>query len=99
SVMEGLRYVRGKQAIEGAYLIDINAMVFGMPRALFSALAATRFGGGGGARGFLYAAPGAGALVGALTTGWVSRIQRQGLAVIVAVIGWGAAIPCFALVP
>jgi predicted MFS family arabinose efflux permease len=98
SVMEGLRYVRGKQAIEGAYLIDINAMVFGMPRALFPALAVTRFGGGAATLGFLYAAPGAGALVGALTTGWVSRIQRQGLAVIVAVIGWGAAITCFGLV-
>src|SRR6478736_4000491 len=98
SVMEGLRYVRGKQPIEGAYLIDINAMVFGMPRALFPALAVTRFGGGAATLGFLYAAPGAGALVGALTTGWVSRIQRQGLAVIVAVIGWGAAITCFGLV-
>jgi MFS family permease len=98
SVMEGLCYVRGKQAIEGAYLIDINAMVFGMPRALFPALAVTRFGGGAATLGFLYAAPGAGALVGALTTGWVSRIQRQGLAVIVAVIGWGAAITCFGLV-
>ncbi len=98
SVMEGLRYVRGKQAIEGAYLIDINAMVFGMPRALFPALAVMRFGGGAATLGFLYAAPGAGALLGALTTGWVSRIQRQGLAVIVAVIGWGAAITCFGLV-
>jgi MFS family permease len=98
SVMEGLRYVRGKQAIEGAYLIDINAMVFGMPRALFPALAVMRFGGGAATLGFLYAAPGAGALLGALTTGWVSRIQRQGLAVIAAVIGWGVAITCFGLV-
>jgi len=98
SVMEGLRYVRGKQALEGAYLIDINAMVFGMPRALFPAMAASVFGGGAATLGFLYAAPGAGALVGALTTGWVSRIQRQGLAVIIAVIAWGAAITCFGLV-
>ncbi len=98
SVMEGLRYVRGKQAIEGAYLIDINAMVFGMPRALFPALATSVFGGGASTLGFLYAAPGAGALAGALTTGWVSRIQRQGLAVIIAVIAWGAAITCFGLV-
>ena len=98
SVMEGLRYVRGKQAIEGAYLIDINAMVFGMPRALFPALAVSVYGGGALTLGFLYAAPGAGALAGALTTGWVSRIQRQGLAVIVAVIGWGVAITCFGLV-
>ena len=98
SIAEGLRYLRGRQAIQGAYLIDINAMVFGMPRALFPALAVTRFGGGAATLGFLYAAPGAGALVGALTTGWVSRIERQGLAVILAVIGWGAAITCFGLV-
>jgi MFS family permease len=98
SIVTGLRYLRGRPVIQGAYLFDINAMVFGMPRALFPALAVTRFGGGAATLGFLYAAPGAGALVGALTTGWVSRIQRQGLAVIVAVIGWGAAITCFGLV-
>jgi len=98
SILEGLRFVRGRQAIQGAYLIDINAMVFGMPRALFPALAVSVFGGGASTLGFLYAAPGAGALAGALTTGWVSRIQRQGLAVIVAVIVWGFAITCFGLV-
>ena len=98
SIVEGLGFVRGRQAIQGAYLIDINAMVFGMPRALFPALATTLFGGGASTLGFLYAAPGAGALVGALTTGWVSRVRRQGLAVIVAVLIWGAAITCFGLV-
>jgi len=98
SILEGLRFVRGRQALQGAYLIDINAMVFGMPRALFPALATTVFGGGASTLGFLYAAPGAGALVGALTTGWVSRIRRQGLAVIIAVIAWGVAITCFGLV-
>ncbi len=98
SILEGLTFVRGRQAIQGAYLIDINAMVFGMPRALFPALATSVFGGGASTLGFLYAAPGAGALAGVLTTGWVSRIQRQGLAVIVAVIAWGAAITCFGLV-
>src|SRR6201986_3458541 len=98
SIVEGLRFLRGRQAIQGAYLIDINAMVFGMPRALFPALALTRFGGSASTLGFMYAAPGAGALIGALTTGWVSRIQRQGLAVIVAVIAWGAAITGFCLV-
>ena len=94
----GSRFRAGRQAIQGAYLIDINAMVFGMPRALFPALATTLFGGGASTLGFLYAAPGAGALVGALTTGWVSRIRRQGLAVIVAVLTWGVAITCFGLV-
>ncbi len=98
SIAEGLGFVRGRQAIQGAYLIDINAMVFGMPRALFPALAATLFGGGARVLGFLYAAPGAGALLGAVTTGWVSRVRRQGLAVIVAVVTWGVAITCFGLV-
>jgi MFS family permease len=98
SILQGLGFVRGRQAIQGAYLIDINAMVFGMPRALFPALATTLFGGGAATLGFLYAAPGAGALVGALTTGWVGRIRRQGRAVIVAVLVWGAAITCFGLV-
>ena len=98
SIAEGFRFVRGRQAIQGAYLIDINAMVFGMPRALFPALATTVFGGGASTVGFLYAAPGAGALIGALTTGWVSRVRRQGLAVIIAVIAWGLAITGFGLV-
>jgi MFS family permease len=98
SIIEGLRFVRGRQNIQGAYLIDINAMVFGMPRALFPALAIKLFGGGAATLGLLYAAPGAGALIGALTTGWVSRIQRQGRAVIFAVIAWGAAITAFGLV-
>ena len=98
SILEGLAFVRGRQAIQGAYLIDINAMVFGMPRALFPALAVAGFGGGATTLGFLYAAPGAGALIGALTTGWVSRVQRQGRAVILAVIAWGAAITGFGLV-
>jgi MFS family permease len=98
SVAEGLKYLRGRQVIQGVYLFDLNAMVFGMPRALFPALGLTFFHGGARAVGFLFAAPGAGALVGALMTGWVGQIRRQGLAVIVAVIVWGAAITIFGLV-
>jgi MFS family permease len=99
SVIDGFRFVRTSQPVQGAYLIDINAMVFGLPRALFPALAATTFGGGATTVGLLYAAPGAGALLGAVTTGWVSRIRRQGLAVIIAVVIWGAAITGFGVVP
>jgi MFS family permease len=95
STLEGLRFVRRSQPVLGAYVIDVNAMVFGMPRALFPALAATVFGGGATTVGLLYAAPGAGALLGALTTGWVDRVRRQGLAVICAVLVWGAAIAAF----
>jgi MFS family permease len=95
STLEGLRFVRRSQPALGAYVIDVNAMVFGMPRALFPALAATAFGGGAATVGFLYAAPGAGALLGALTSGWVGRVRRQGLAVICAVLVWGASIALF----
>lgn len=95
STMEGLRFVRRSQPVQGAYLIDVNAMVFGMPRALFPALAATAFGGGATTVGLLYSAPGAGALLGALTSGWVGRVRRQGLAVVCAVLVWGLSIAGF----
>jgi predicted MFS family arabinose efflux permease len=98
SIVEGLRYLRGRQVIQGAYLIDINAMVFGMPRALFPALAQNTFGGGAATLGYLYAAPGVGALIGAVTTGWVSGLRRRGWAVVIAVIAWGAAITVFGFV-
>jgi predicted MFS family arabinose efflux permease len=98
AVREGFAYLKGRQAIQGVYLLDIDAMVFGMPRALFPALGLDFFHGGATAVGFLYAAPGAGALLGALTTGWVSAVRRQGRAVVIAVVGWGAAIAAFGLV-
>jgi hypothetical protein len=98
SIKEGLGYLRRNEVIQGVYLLDIDAMVFGMPRALFPALGLNFFHGGARAVGFLYAAPGAGALVGALTTGWVKAVRRQGRAVIVAVIVWGAGVALFGLV-
>src|SRR5215468_2372934 len=98
STAEGLRFVRRSQTALGAYLIDLNAMVFGMPRALFPEMAAAVFGGGAATVGLLYAAPGAGALLGALTSGWVGRVRRQGRAVIFAVLVWGLAITGFGLV-
>jgi MFS family permease len=99
SIGEGLRYLKGRRLLVSTFLIDIDAMVFGMPRALFPALGTQFFGGGAATVGLLYAAPGAGALLGALTTGWVGRVRRQGWAVIVAVAIWGAAIAGFGLVP
>ncbi|MDQ1374573.1 MAG: hypothetical protein QOJ09_1911 [Actinomycetota bacterium] len=97
SIAEGLRFIKGSRALQGTFLIDINAMVFGMPRALFPALGLRVFGGGASTVGLLYAAPGTGALFGALTTGWVGRVRRQGLAVYVAVAVWGLAITAFGL--
>jgi len=97
SIAAGFRHLRGRPLIQGAFLIDINATVFGMPKAVFPALASTVFPGGARTLGLLYAAPGAGALLGAVGAGWVHRVRRQGRAVIVAVIVWGAAITCFGL--
>jgi hypothetical protein len=95
SAKEGLRYVRGERAIQGVFLIDINAMVFGMPRALFPQLGTELYHGGAGTVGLLYAAPAAGAFIGAVTTGWVTRVRRQGAAVLWAVAAWGVAIALF----
>ena len=96
-VAEGLRYVRGRPEILGTYLIDIAAMFFGAPYALFPAVAA-RFG-GAFALGFLYAAPGAGALLVSATGGWAGHVHRHGRAIALAVAGWGLAIAAFGLAP
>jgi len=92
---EALRYARGNSVLLAIFVADLDAMVFGMPRALFPALAAHLFRVGPQGLGLLYAAPGVGALVGSLLSGWVSRIRRQGAAVLWAVAVWGAAITLF----
>ena len=92
SIIEGLRYARSRQELLGTYLIDMNAMFFGMPMALFPAIA-TRF--GEGTVGLLYAAPSVGALLATVTSGWAARIHRHGLAITIAAGLWGAAIIFF----
>jgi MFS family permease len=96
-IKEGFTYVRNRGVLLSTFLIDLDAMIFGMPRALFPVLALEVFRVGPGGLGLLYAAPAAGALIGALSTGWVGRIRRQGLAVIWAVAVWGVAITAFGL--
>jgi MFS family permease len=98
AVMNGLRYVKGKRVLQSTYTVDIVAMVFGMPRVLFPVLAATRYHAGAAVVGLLLAAPAFGALMGALTSGWVGRVRRLGLAILVSVVIWGAAIAAFGLV-
>ncbi len=99
SIAEGLRYLKGRQVLQGTFVVDVNAMVLGMPRALFPALGLDHFHGGAATVGLLYAAPGAGALIGATLTGWVVWVRKQGRAVLVAVTIWGVAIAAFGLVP
>lgn len=93
-IVEGLRYARSRQELLGTYLIDINAMFFGMPNALFPAIA-ERF--GPGTVGLLYAAPAAGTLILTLLSGWTARVHRHGLAVTVAAVVWGIGIVGFGL--
>jgi predicted MFS family arabinose efflux permease len=95
SVLEGLGYLRGRQELQGAYLIDLCVTVFGLPRALFPALTRTVFNGGPATLGLLYAAPAVGALAGSLTSGWLDGVRRQGRAVLIAVATWGAIIVAF----
>ncbi len=95
SIAEGFRFLKGRQALIGIFAVDTNAMVFGMPSALFPAFALHRLGGDAATVGYLYAAPYAGALVGSLASGWTSRVRRQGLGVTVAACAWGAAIAGF----
>jgi predicted MFS family arabinose efflux permease len=83
--------------LQSTFTIDVVAMVFGMPRVLIPALAVGRFHRGASGVGWMLSAVAIGALVGALTSGWVARVRRWGLAIIVAVSVWGAAVTAFGL--
>jgi predicted MFS family arabinose efflux permease len=99
ALIEGLAFARSQQALLGTFIVDLNAMVFGMPRALFPALAAGTFAVGPQGLGLLYAAPAVGALLAALSSGWISGVRRQGKAVMASVVAWGLAIAVFGVVP
>jgi MFS family permease len=92
SIAEGLRYVRSNQALLGSFAIDLVAMVFGMPRALFAVLSVSVYHAGAAGTGALYSAVAAGATVAALTTGWLRHVSRLGCVVVCAVIAWGVAV-------
>jgi predicted MFS family arabinose efflux permease len=92
AIAEGLRFVTGNRALAGSFVIDINAMTFGMPRALFAVLSLSVYHAGAGGTGLLYAGIAAGGTVAVLTSGWVARARRLGRIVIVAVALWGLAI-------
>lgn len=98
SVLDGLRFLREQPNLRTSFLADLAAMIFGLPRALFPAIAVGFYGGGPGTVGLLVAALAVGALTGALFSGWVSRVQRQGIAILAAVSAWGLSIAAFGLV-
>jgi MFS family permease len=90
SILEGLAYARSRPELIGTYVVDIVAMTFAMPMAVFPALAARW--GGASAIGYLYSAMSVGGLLVTLFSGWTAKVQRQGAAVILAAAGWGLAI-------
>jgi MFS family permease len=96
SVVDGFRYVRSQPVVLGFMLVDVNAMIFGMPMALFPAIATHKYG-DASLVGYLYAAPYAGALASSLASGWIRHVRRQGLAVALAASAWGLAIAAFGL--
>jgi MFS transporter, ENTS family, enterobactin (siderophore) exporter len=97
SMAEGLRYVGRNPVVGGMLAVDTSAMIFGMPSALFPALAREHFHGGSATFGLLAAAPGIGALLGAATSGWTGRVRQPGIVVICAGLAWGAAVVGFGL--
>jgi len=90
SVLAGLRYARSRPELLGTYLVDINAMFFGMPQALYPFLAIQL--GGPKVLGLLYAAPAVGSLLATVGSGWTGRVHRHGLMVLVAAALWGVGI-------
>ena len=95
SVGEGFTFLRTQPVLLMTFVVDIIAMVFGMPRAVFPELAATTFSGDSNALGWLFAAMSIGAVIAGLLSGPVARVQRQGVVILGAIAVWGIAIALF----
>ena len=94
AVLDGFRYLAGNRVVLMSFVVDLIAMIFGMPRALFPEMAHQSFGGpveGGSAMAYLSAAIAVGAVLGGVFSGWLPRVSRQGLAVVLAILVWGMA--------
>lgn len=99
-IIDGFRYLKTNTVVMVSLLVDVIAMVFGMPRALFPQIATETFDGpdeGGIVFSLLFAALAAGSALAGIFSGWVSRVERQGLAVIIAIVVWGSAMTVFGL--
>jgi len=95
--LEALRFVRGSKILLSIFAADLNATIFGMPTAVFPAIALSVLHIGPSGLGLLYSAPAAGALIASLASGWVRRAKRQGAIIIGAIAVWGLAITAFGL--
>ncbi|MDK0519327.1 MFS transporter [Streptomyces sp. ML-6] len=97
SVADGLRFLGARPNLRMTFFTDLCAMVLAHPRALFPVVAVLWYGGDAKTTGLLVAAPALGALLGGVFSGWLGRVRRHGLAVLLAVAGWGAAVAVFGL--
>jgi MFS family permease len=100
TVLDGFAYLATQRILLASFAVDVIAMVFGMPRALFPQIAQETFGDpatGGVALGLLFASMSVGAALGGVFSGWIPRIRRQGLAVVVCIGLWGVAMAGFGL--
>ncbi len=98
AIKDGFRFLKGKRVIQSVFAADLNAMIFGLPQALFPAIAAglaATQAGSAAILGLLYAAPAAGAFVATLFSGRAKHVRHQGRAIQIAIVVWGAAIVVF----
>ena len=98
SIKEGLKFVASTKALAGSFVIDINAMMFGMPRALFAVLSLTVYHAGASGTGLLYSAIAVGGTLSVLGSGWVQNVNRLGRVTIGMVLIWGISIGAAGLV-
>ena len=97
SIREGFYYLKGRQAIQGVFIADFDAMVLGMPTSLFPALGLVHFHGNSETVGLLFSASGVGAFLGATLSGWTVHVRRLGRAIVICVVVWGLGITAFGL--
>ncbi len=97
SILEGLKYAISRPELIGTYAVDMVAMTFAMPMALFPSMASIW--GGAKAAGWLYAAIPIGSLFTSVFSGWTSKVDRHGAAVVIAAAVWGLAIVILGFAP
>jgi MFS family permease len=98
-VGEGFAFLRTQPVLLMTFVVDVVAMLFAWPQAVFPELTEGRYAGSPNALGWLFAGVSIGALLMGLTSGWVSRVDRQGAVVLAAIVVWGVAIIGFGLAP
>jgi MFS family permease len=90
SLVAGVKYATSRKDLMGTYLVDLAAMFFAMPTALFPFWAEQV--GAPWALGLFYAAGTIGSILVTLTSGWVKSYTKHGRAIFLAALGWGVAI-------